>query len=83
MIDFIKSFFDLKKGSLFLVFTSYLAFNFRTIFLEDSFTLIDITLLILSLIIIEVIFKLISLKNPRVSLIIIGNIFFFLLHFFN
>jgi hypothetical protein len=82
MIDFIKSFFDLKKGSLFLVFTSYLAFNFRTIFLEDSFTLIDITLLILSLIIIEVIFKLISLKNPRVSLIIIGNIFFFLFGYF-
>jgi hypothetical protein len=82
MVNFIKSFFDLKKGSLFLVFTSYLVFNFRTIFLEDSFTLNDIISLIMSLIIIEVIFKLISLKNPRVSLLIIGNIFLLLFGYF-
>jgi hypothetical protein len=78
MIDFIKSFFDIKKGSLFLVFTAYLAFNFKTIFFEGSFTVTNIILLILSVFFIEVVFKIFISKNQRISIMIMVNIFFLL-----
>lgn len=82
MIDFIKSFFDLKKGSLFLVFTSYLAFNFKTIFLVGNFAITDIVLLLLSIFIIEVAFKLLFSNFQKLTLLIIGNTFFILFGYF-